>query len=166
MTISVFSVPYNSSTFDVGVIERWIVIIGGKLCHFRSSPVGQATSDLGWHTMVRAINTLKFVTHRFLVACDSSFHAVFSVFLAASPLVASAYGRRFVGLRPTPKIPAAREKNLWYPGYKNRGYACKLFMFLSVFWGRTCGPSPLLCASLFSVVINTIDVKRIWLANI
>ena len=25
--------------------------------------------------------------------------------------------RRRVGLRPTPKIPAAREKNLWYPGY-------------------------------------------------
>ena len=24
--------------------------------------------------------------------------------------------RRRVGLRPTPKIPAAREKNLWYPG--------------------------------------------------
>ena len=22
-----------------------------------------------------------------------------------------------IGLRPTPKIPAAREKNLWYPGY-------------------------------------------------
>ena len=39
------------------------------------------------------------------------------VFLAASPLVASAYVRRGVGLRPTPKIPAAREKNLWYPGY-------------------------------------------------
>ena len=39
------------------------------------------------------------------------------VFLAASPLVASAYGQRRVGLRPTPKIPAAREKNLWYPGY-------------------------------------------------
>ena len=24
---------------------------------------------------------------------------------------------RGVGLRPTPKIPTAREKNLWYPGY-------------------------------------------------
>ena len=31
--------------------------------------------------------------------------------------VASAYGRRCVSLRPTPKGPAAREKNLWYPGY-------------------------------------------------
>ena len=31
-------------------------------------------------------------------------------------LVASAYGRRCVGLRPTPKISSAREKNLWYPG--------------------------------------------------
>ena len=30
------------------------------------------------------------------------------------------YGRRCVGLRPTPKIPAAREKNLWYPGYNMR----------------------------------------------
>ena len=37
-------------------------------------------------------------------------------FLAASPLVASAYGSRCVGLRPAPKIPAAREKNHWYPG--------------------------------------------------
>ena len=34
---------------------------------------------------------------------------------AASPLVASAYGGSYVGLRP--KIPAAREKNIWYPGY-------------------------------------------------
>ena len=30
-------------------------------------------------------------------------------------LVASAYGRRFVGLRP--KIPITHEKNFWYPGY-------------------------------------------------
>ena len=43
------------------------------------------------------------------------------VFLAASPLVVSAYGRRRVGLRPTPKIPASREKNLWYPGYLRVG---------------------------------------------
>ena len=43
------------------------------------------------------------------------------VFLAASPLVNSAYGRRCVGLQPTPKIPAAREKNLWHPGYHERG---------------------------------------------
>ena len=38
------------------------------------------------------------------------------VFLMASPLMNSAYSRRCVGLQPTPKIPAAREKNLWYPG--------------------------------------------------
>ena len=37
------------------------------------------------------------------------------VFIVAPPLVASGYGQRYVGLRPTPKIPAAREKNLWYP---------------------------------------------------
>ena len=37
-------------------------------------------------------------------------------FLARLPLVALAYSRSCVGLRPTPKIPAAREKNLWYPG--------------------------------------------------
>ena len=36
-------------------------------------------------------------------------------FLGASPLVPSAYGRRGVGLRPTPKIPAAREKNPLVP---------------------------------------------------
>ena len=32
------------------------------------------------------------------------------VFLAASPLVASAYGRRCVGLRPTPKFPPHARK--------------------------------------------------------
>ena len=43
------------------------------------------------------------------------------------PLVASAYGRRCVGLRSTPKlIPAAREKNLWYPGYMKVGTATKV----------------------------------------
>ena len=31
-------------------------------------------------------------------------------------LVTRAYGQRCVGLRPTPKIPAVRGKNLWYPG--------------------------------------------------
>ena len=36
-------------------------------------------------------------------------------FQARLPLVASAYDGSCVGLRPTPKIPAAREKNLWYP---------------------------------------------------
>ena len=48
------------------------------------------------------------------------------VFLAASPLVASAYGRRRVGLRPTPKLPAAREKNLWYPGYFGPHFGLKI----------------------------------------
>ena len=28
----------------------------------------------------------------------------------------SAYGQKCDGLRPIPKIPAARKKNLWYPG--------------------------------------------------
>ena len=49
-------------------------------------------------------------------SADSGFCQVFIVTLSASPLVASAYGRRCVGLQPTPKIPAAGEKNLWYPG--------------------------------------------------
>ena len=43
-----------------------------------------------------------------------TFLAGFPVF--APPLVASADGQRGV-FRPTPKIPAAREKDLWYPGY-------------------------------------------------
>ena len=34
-----------------------------------------------------------------------------SFFLAASPLVTSAFGQRSVGLQPTPKHPAARKKN-------------------------------------------------------
>ena len=42
------------------------------------------------------------------------------------PLVASAYGRRCVGLRSTPKIPAAREKYLWYPGYMKVRIATKV----------------------------------------
>ena len=50
----------------------------------------------------------------------SGFCQVFIV-TRASPLVASAYGRRRVGLRPTPKLPAAREKNPWYPGYRGTG---------------------------------------------
>ena len=29
---------------------------------------------------------------------------------------AKSFAARGFGLRPTPKIPAAREKNLWYPG--------------------------------------------------
>ena len=33
----------------------------------------------------------------------------------SSPLVASAYGRRCVGLRPTPKIPTVREKKPLVP---------------------------------------------------
>ena len=41
-------------------------------------------------------------------------------FLARFPvsvksLAASAYGRICIGLQPTPKIPATREKNVWYP---------------------------------------------------
>ena len=52
------------------------------------------------------------------------FHAlpwVPETFLARFPVfsVASAYGRRCVSLRSTPKIPTTREKNLWYPS----GYA-------------------------------------------
>ena len=42
-------------------------------------------------------------------------------FLSSLFLAASAYGRRRVSLRSTPKIPTAREKNLWYPGYDNIG---------------------------------------------
>lgn len=79
MTISVFSVSYNSSTFYVGII------IGAIVVSFPIKPRGKATSrSLAFpltqclHTIVRAVNTLKFVSHRFLVACDSSFHAVFS----------------------------------------------------------------------------------------
>ena len=47
--------------------------------------------------------------------------------------MASAYGRRCVGLRSTPKIPAVREKSLWYPGYVS--------FFLFFFW-RTVHSKP------------------------
>ena len=44
-------------------------------------------------------------------------------FLARFPVSVKSlsYGRRCVGLRPTPKIPTAREKNLWYPAYQEPG---------------------------------------------
>ena len=40
-------------------------------------------------------------------------------FLARFPVfgMAPAYGRKFVSVRSTPKIPTTREKNLWYTGY-------------------------------------------------
>ena len=39
-------------------------------------------------------------------------------FLAASPLVSSAFGRTRVGLRPTKRSsPSHARKILWYPGY-------------------------------------------------
>ena len=31
-------------------------------------------------------------------------------------ILVDSFAARGFGLRPTPKIPAAREKNLWYPG--------------------------------------------------
>ena len=34
---------------------------------------------------------------------------------------AKSFAARGFGLRPTPKIPAASEKNPWYPGY---GFSC------------------------------------------
>ena len=46
----------------------------------------------------------------------------------ASPLVNLAYGRRCVDLQPTPKIPAAREKNLWYLGYIASNLVCRFYM--------------------------------------
>ena len=51
------------------------------------------------------------------------------VSLAASQLVAPAYGRRCVGLRPTPKIPAPSENNLWYPAYVFLCFPMFLYVF-------------------------------------
>ena len=56
-------------------------------------------------------------------------------FQARLPLVASAYDRSCVGLRPTPKIPAAREKNLWYPEYRTQFFQMNPRMF-----ARNLGP--------------------------
>ena len=60
---------------------------------------------------------IRFCTTALVPWVPETFLARFPVSVKSSPLVASAYGRRCVGLRPTLKIPAAREKNLWYPGY-------------------------------------------------
>ena len=69
--------------------------------------------DTNWPYEHRRIPGRPTLGARDFSSAVSGFCQVFIV----SPLVASAYGRRRVGLRPTPKIPAAREKNLWYPGY-------------------------------------------------
>ena len=47
-----------------------------------------------------------------------------------APLRATGFSRGF-GFRPTPKIPAAREKNLLYPGY--RSVSCKLHLPIHVY---------------------------------
>ena len=73
----------------------------------------QDTTKNALQIMSLAAYSIPWVPETFL----ARFPVLSSLFLAASPLVALAYGRRCVGLRPTPKIPAAREKNLWSPGY-------------------------------------------------
>ena len=134
MTISVFSVPYNSSTFDVGVIERWIVIKGGKLCHFRSSTVGKATSRSGvtYHSKSDQHSQVCYPP----LSCRMRFF-ISRRFLSFS----RGFATRGFGLRPKICRPSAntensrrtREKPLVPRVQKSWIYACKLFMFLSVF---------------------------------
>ena len=53
----------------------------------------------------------------FPVCSDAIYPAYRRFFLAASPLVSSAFGRTCVGLRPTKRSsPTYASKNLWYPG--------------------------------------------------
>ena len=70
--------------------------------------------------------------------------------------VASAYRRRCVGLRPTPKIPAACEKNLWYQGtavqWLQRWHVGKTNMLQNV--GRTT-----FCAYLFAFSLASLSLS-------
>ena len=70
----------------------------------------QDTTKNALQIMSLAAHAIPWVPETFL----ARFPVLSSLFLAASPLVASAGG---FGLRPTPKIAAAGEKNLWSPGY-------------------------------------------------
>ena len=58
---------------------------------------------------------MKLLRRRISTLGDRDFSSAVSGFCQ---VFASAYGRGCVRLRPTPKIPAARKKNLWYPGYR------------------------------------------------
>ena len=82
-------------------------------------PSGSRKSARSWSRFV------PWVPETFLARFPVS--VTFGIVTRASPLVASAYGRRCVGLQPTPEIPAAREKNLWYPGWSLWGTLSKNF---------------------------------------
>ena len=53
---------------------------------------------------------------KFLYRSERRIPWVPETFLARFPVSVKSFAARGFGLRPTPKIPAAREKNLWYPG--------------------------------------------------
>jgi len=59
-----------------------------------------------WYNGLLVVPRLPWVPETFLARFPVS---VKYLYRPASPLVASPYGRRCVGLRPAPKIPAARE---------------------------------------------------------
>ena len=84
------------------------------------------SKTLGKQKKCPQLESLCILGARDFSSAVSGFCLVFIV-TRASPLVASAYGRRCVGLQPTPEIPAAREKNLWYPGWSLWGTLSKNF---------------------------------------
>jgi len=98
--------------FSTSIPQAVIFSMMQQLPYWSSVTDEKLVRDM-FHNWLNKENTLDA---RDFASAVSGCCQVFIVFLAASPLVASAYGRRCVGLRPTPKIPAAREKNLWYPG--------------------------------------------------
>ena len=84
------------------------------------------SKTLGKQKKCPQLESLCILGARDFSSAVSGFCHVFIV-TRASPFVASAYGRRCVGLQPTPEIPAAREKNLWYPGWSLWGTLSKNF---------------------------------------
>ena len=117
-------------------LSRLYVLLA-VLAVLKSLPHVNATSlspprsqyQLNWTNDIGDINCLcNWIKYRFTIflhAIITRLPWVPETFLARF-LVASAVGRSCVVLRPTPKIPTAREKNLWYPGYHSVAVVCLL----------------------------------------
>ena len=87
----------------------------GKRDSCRNSTTGFSENVVVEGTSYQMLEVLSFRFRERVPWVPETFLARFPVSVK-SFLAASAYGRRCVGLRPTPKISSAREKNLWYPG--------------------------------------------------
>ena len=105
-----------------------VLVVVKSLPHVNASSLSPPRSQyqLNWTNDIGDINCLcNWIKYRFTIFL----HAI----ITRLPLVPETFLARFlvasahcVVLRPTPKIPTAREKNLWYPGYHSVAVVCLL----------------------------------------